>query len=52
MPTHWRFAMFLTIVLVPVMYYTVDLVKEKMEKWFGEKIVSEHTDSGKEMVIS
>jgi len=32
----YRF-MFLTIVLVPVMYYTVDLVKEKMEKWFGKK---------------
>jgi len=45
-------SMFLTIVLVPVMYYTVDLVKEKLEKWFGKKIVSEDTDSGKEMVIS
>ncbi len=36
-------SMFLTIVLVPVMYYTVDLAKEKLEKWFGGKkqVVSE-----------
>ncbi len=30
-------SMFLTIVLVPVMYYAVDLAKEKLEKLFGGK---------------
>jgi HAE1 family hydrophobic/amphiphilic exporter-1 len=33
-------SMFLTIVLVPVMYYTVDLAKEKLEKLFGRKKVA------------
>jgi HAE1 family hydrophobic/amphiphilic exporter-1 len=46
-------SMFLTIVLVPIMYYVVDLVKEKLEKWFGsKKVVSEDTDNGKvELVV-
>ncbi|TAH20444.1 MAG: efflux RND transporter permease subunit [Cytophagales bacterium] len=44
-------SMFLTIVLVPVMYYTVDLVKEKLEKWFGgKKVVS--VDSSEEVLAS
>ncbi|GAB4477230.1 MAG: efflux RND transporter permease subunit [Thermoflexibacter sp.] len=40
-------SMFLTIVLVPIMYATVDMVKEKFEKWFGGKVVNEDINNGK-----
>ncbi|MCU0392612.1 MAG: efflux RND transporter permease subunit, partial [Thermoflexibacter sp.] len=44
-------SMFLTIVLVPIMYYVVDLVKEKLEKWFGGRKVVSGENKEVELVV-